>query len=119
MLRTSLCFRLFLLLFPIAYGCDRFFTIDVKVLSCDSGQPVVGAEAVLSLDKGFGEPDQTAVTGSSGELHMVINEPPSSWATLTITAPDYEQSQLQFQGSPQAPLSVCLHPKTAMPTREP
>lgn len=65
-------------------ACDRFFTIEATVIDCGTHVPVSGVKATLKLDRGVGEPDLTAQTGLDGRLHMVMNEPPSSWATLKL-----------------------------------
>jgi hypothetical protein len=64
---------------------------------------------VLSLDQGIGEPEHTVTTGPDGRVHLVMNEPPSSWATLIVEAEGYVPWQCQFRGKPAAPITLCLH----------
>ena len=97
----------------LASACDNFFTIETRVTSCRSGFPVARANAVLKLDRGFGEPDLAVQTDINGWLHMLINEPPSAWATLTIQAPGYNQWRRQFRGQPKAGIAICLEPQSS------
>lgn len=108
-----------LALLCLATACDRFFTVEARVTSCRSGTPVNGAEAVLKLDKGFGEPDLTRRTDSEGRLRMVLNEPPEAWATLTVTAPGHGQWRQQFRGQPAPGLAICLVPSGPKPVGTP
>jgi len=95
-------------------GCDRFFTLHVGVTDCRSKQPLAGVKAVLRLDRGYGEPDAHGETDSAGHLRILINEPPSSWATLTLEHPGYRSWSKQFRGAPQGdPLTACLEKSAA------
>ena len=90
-------------------GCDRFFTLQVAVTDCRSKQALAGVKAVLRLDRGYGEPDARGETDQTGHIRILINEPPSSWATLTLQHPGYRSWSKQFRGAPQGePLTVCL-----------
>jgi hypothetical protein len=90
-------------------ACDRFFTIEAVVTDCATEAPVSSVKATLKLDRGIGEPDRTCDTGPDGRLHIVMNEPPSSWATLKLEKASYQPWARQFQGSPsERPLRICL-----------
>src|SRR2546425_1416021 len=81
-------------------ACDRFFTVEAIVTDYATQVPVSGVKATLKLDRGVGEPDRTADTGPDGRLHILMNEPPSAWATLKLEKASYQSWTRQFQGSP-------------------
>jgi hypothetical protein len=90
-------------------ACDRFFTIEAVVTDCGTQAPLAGVKATLKLDRGVGEPDLTKDTRPDGRLHMLMNEPPTAWATLKLERPGYQPWTRQFQGSPrERPLRICL-----------
>jgi len=94
----------------VAAGCDTFFTIDATVTDCTTQAPLADVTAVLHLDDGFGEEDQTRITGADGKLHIVINEPDSVTATLTLTKTGYQTWSHQYRGNPDGPIDICLDP---------
>jgi len=90
-------------------ACDRFFTIEAIVTDCATQVPVSGVKVTLKLDRGVGEPDRTGDTGPDGRLHILMNEPPSSWATLKLEKASYQPWTRQVQGSPsERPVRICL-----------
>jgi len=94
----------------VAAGCDTFFTIDATVTDCTAQAPLADVTAVLHLDDGFGEEDQTRITGADGKLHIVMNEPDSVTATLSLTKTDYQTWLRQYRGNPDGPVDICLDP---------
>ena len=97
-------------------ACDRFFSIEAIVTDCATQVPVSGVKATLKLDRGVGEPDRTADTGPDGRLRILMNEPLSAWATLTLEKAGYRSWTRQFQGTPsERPVRICLQ---KLPARE-
>ena len=97
-------------------ACDRFLTIEAIVTDCATQVPVSGVKATLKLDRGVGEPDRTGDTGFDGRLRILMNEPSSAWATLTLEKASYQSSTKQFQGTPsERPVRICLQ---KLPARE-
>lgn len=94
----------------LTLACDRFFRVEAQVVACGSGAPLGGAQAVLVLERGQGEPAQKETTDAEGLVRFSMNEPPTSWATLTISKPGYTSWSSRLQGAPGHRLAVCLTP---------
>ena len=98
------------------HGRHRLRVLEAIVTDCATQVPVSGVKATLKLDRGVGEPDRTADTGPDGRLRILMNEPLSAWATLTLEKAGYRSWTRQFQGTPsERPVRICLQ---KLPARE-
>ncbi len=89
-------------------GCDKFFYIEAIVTDANTYAPIPNAKATLVLDRGYEEPDVTQVTDANGVIFIMINEPCTAWATLTVEKPGYQSWSTQFRGSPEGTVVIRL-----------
>jgi hypothetical protein len=108
--QASLAIAVIVVAAILAAGCDTFFTLDATVTDCTTRAPLAGVTAVLHLDDGFGEEDHTQVTGEDGKIHVVMNEPDSVTATLTLSKDGFQTLSRTFAGNPPGPVEICLDP---------
>jgi hypothetical protein len=92
-------------------GCDKFFSVEAVVTDAATSQPVSDAHATLVLDKGVDEPTSVKTSAADGTLKMLMNEPASAWATLTVEKPGYHPWSAQFKGRPCPGLVIRLIPE--------
>jgi hypothetical protein len=96
-------------------GCDTFFGMRGTVTDCASAAPLPGVGIDVHVDDGFGDRMESlpnvATTNATGTYKFDINDPNSTWATLTFHLDGYTSlTPPQFRGHHQRdpPVDVCL-----------
>jgi hypothetical protein len=101
-------------------GCDTFFGARGTVTDCGSAAPLPGVIVDVHVDRGFEDRMESlpnvATTDTNGRYGFDINDPSSTWATLTLHVDGYAPltpPQLPGHAQSDPPIDVCLNAAVA------
>ena len=89
-------------------GCDRFYTLSVRITGCEDGKPLPNAKCAFKLEQGIGEDPSTINGTADGVCRFHANEPPSSSFKIDVSAPDRATRSVTLQGAEDSNLALCL-----------
>lgn len=96
-------------------ACDTFFGVRGRVTDCATLAPLAGVAIDVHVERGFRDRMESLpnedTTNARGEFQFDINDPESTWATLTFHREGYQSKtlpQLKGHATQDPPLEVCL-----------
>lgn len=86
-------------------ACDRFFRVDMTITDCATGAPLADGTLVLTSEAGV---VATFRADYAGRIAAQANAPERRTVRAEVGAPGYQAQHRRFEGSPSAPVTVCL-----------
>jgi hypothetical protein len=101
---------------PLLAACaDCFFQVEGKLVDCGTMAPLSAASITVHIDQGMHSPHTLATTFTTdggGNFHADADatEDCGAVATLMFRKDGYSPLDMQFDGTPKHPVTVCMTP---------